>query len=73
MARTPEERLEIADTELDRAFRLINELWANKYLDVFFTPRTLTEPERQIRELIVDTRIAIINASNQIELIRDNN
>jgi hypothetical protein len=70
---TPSQRLETAQTEINRAFSLINDLWTNEHLDLNFATRTLTEPERQIRELIVSTRIAIINTSNQIELLIDNN
>ncbi len=73
MPRTTKERLEIADAELDRAFSLINDLWANEHLGLLITKPEHTEPERQIRELIVSTRIAIMNASSQIELLKDNN
>lgn len=72
--RTPNERLDIAKTNLDTAFQLINDLWANKHLDlVINNNRQLTEQEKEIRELIVSTRMAIINASNQVELLLDKN
>jgi hypothetical protein len=73
MPRTTKERLEIADAELDRAFRLINDLWANKDLGLFIALPTHTKKELAIREQIVSTRIAIMKASNQIELLIDNN
>ena len=71
--RTPEERLEIAYTELDTAFRLINDLLLNKHLGLFITLPTHTEDEIAVRNLIVDTRIAIIKASNEVELLIDKN
>lgn len=72
--RTPNQRLEVAQTELNRAFSLINDLWTNEYLDLFITTdRELTEQEKKVREQIVSVRIAIINASSQVELLLDNN
>jgi hypothetical protein len=67
--RAPEERLAIAQKELERAFSLINDLWTNQELGLVITLPTHTENQIAVRNLIVDTRIAIMKASNQVEML----
>jgi hypothetical protein len=73
MSITPEQRLTIAQEQLDRAFDLINELWTNKRLDLFFTKPEHTEEDLKLRQEIVSARIAILNASHQVEMLIINN
>jgi hypothetical protein len=74
MARTSTERLQETNTELETAFRLINEIWTNESLNLSFIDTTkLTAEQRELREKIVSCRIAIMNACNQVELLLENN
>ncbi len=74
MARTSTERLQETNTELETAFRLINEIWTNESLKLSFIDTTkLTAEQRELSEKIVSCRIAIMNACNQVELLLENN
>lgn len=73
MARTSTERLKEVEQELDLAFSLINELWADEYLDILLGETNLSPDLIRIRRKIISTRIAILNASNQVELLLANN
>jgi hypothetical protein len=64
------ERLDIADAEISRAFTLINLLWTNEHLGLTITLPSHTPEEVAIRELIVETRIAIMNVSQEIEMTK---
>jgi hypothetical protein len=66
--KTIEERLNIAEEYTSLAFRLISELWIDN--GVLIDIDTLTEEQRAIRNRIVDTRIAILKTSNEIEMIK---
>ena len=66
--KTIEERLNIAEEHASLAFRLINELWISN--GVLLDLDTLTEEQRAIRNYIVDTRIAILKTSNELEMIK---
>ena len=64
------ERLDIAETEISRAFRLINDLWTNEHLGLTITLPSHSPEEVAIRGLIVETRIAIMKVSHEIELTK---
>jgi hypothetical protein len=68
--KTIEERLNIAEEYSNLAFRLINELWIDKHEGLILDQDTLTNEQRAIRTHIVDTRIAILKISNEIEMIK---
>lgn len=73
MARTSTERLKEVKQELELAFSLINELWADEHLDILLGETNLSPDLIRIRRKIISTRIAILNASNQVELLLANN
>jgi hypothetical protein len=73
MSRTTEQRLDTTTQQLNIAFDLINELWTNNNLNLLLDTPELTETERQVREIILSTRLAIMNASNELTLLRIQN
>lgn len=73
MARTSTERLKEVEQELDLAFSLINELWADEYLDILLGETNLSPDLIRIRRKIISIRIAILNANNEVELLLANN
>lgn len=73
MARTSTERLKEVKQELELAFSLINELWADEHLDILLGETNLSPDLIRIRRKIISTRIAILNANNEVELLLANN
>ena len=73
MAKTSTERLKEVKQELELAFSLINELWADEHLDILLGETNLSPDLIRIRRKIISTRIAILNANNEVELLLANN
>jgi hypothetical protein len=67
---TTSQRLDNAQIALNRAMTITTNLWTNKDLDILFSKPEHTETERQLRENLVSARIAIINASNEIQILK---
>jgi hypothetical protein len=68
-AKTPEERLTLAQAQLDLAFDLINDLWTNDHLGLLITEPHHTKEDLEVREAIISTRLAILQASHQVQML----
>ena len=65
--RTQQEQLETANANLTLALKLVTELWLDLHKELIVELPTHTEKEVAIRKHLVTTRIAIIDARNDIE------
>ena len=65
--RTQQEQLETANANLTLALKLVTELWLDLHKELIVELSTHTEKEVAIRKHLVTTRIAIIDARNDIE------